>query len=303
MSTHKLSGTGVALVTPFHKDGSIDFKGFRKLLEHIIGQNADYLVPLGTTGESVTLTVDEKTAVLDFVLEINDNRLPVVLGLGGNSTQEIVNCLRRMNLTGVEAILSVSPYYNKPSQKGIYQHYKQIANTSPVPIIVYNVPGRTASNILPETTLSLASDLENIIGIKEASGNMEQIMQIIREKPADFLVISGDDALTMPLMAVGADGVISVVANAYPGEFAAMVRYARQGKTESAKNIHYSLLEMIQLLFTEGNPSGIKALLSHLDICNEFTRLPITGVSKSLQNKLSSVADNMFITSNEKPVN
>src|SRR5688572_20851689 len=212
-STRKLKGTGVAMVTPFHKDGSVNFKGFKKLIEHLISGNVDYLVPLGTTGESVTLTRDEKIAVLDFVVETVDKRIPVVAGVGGNNTQEVLKCLSEYDYTGIDAVLSVTPYYNKPSQKGLYQHYKMIANESAVPVILYNVPGRTSCNMIAETTLSLAHDFENIIGVKEASGNFEQIMTIINNKPENFLVISGDDAITLPLIAAGADGVISVVAN------------------------------------------------------------------------------------------
>src|SRR5436190_3493957 len=210
---NNLKGTGVALVTPFHKDGRIDFKSFRKVIEHCIDGKADYLVPLGTTGESVTLTKDEKRAVLDFVIEVNEKRLPVVLGLGGNNTSEIIQSLEHYSFKQVDAILSVSPYYNKPSQRGLLQHYKTIANSSPVPVIVYNVPSRTSVNITADTTLLLAEE-NNIIGIKEASGNFDQCMRILNSKPKDFLFISGDDALTFPLMALGADGVISVVANA-----------------------------------------------------------------------------------------
>jgi len=281
----KHRGTGVALVTPFHKDGSIDFKALRKLIEHCIEGKAEYLVPLGTTGESVTLTKDEKRAVLDFVIEVNEKRVPVVLGLGGNNTNEIIQCMEDYPLKSVSAILSVSPYYNKPSQRGLLQHYKSIANSSPVPVIIYNVPSRTSVNISADTTLLLAEE-DNIIGVKEASGNFDQCMRILKNKPKDFLFISGDDALTFPLMALGADGVISVVANAYPKEFSEMVRSALEGNYDRARRIHYRLLTFTNLLFAEGSPSGIKAALKMLNICDEYLRLPLVGVSKTTWNKI-----------------
>ncbi len=281
----------MAITTPFHKDGSINFKGFKKLLEHLIAGKVDYLVPLGTTGESVTLTRDEKIAVLDFVLEIVDKRVPVVAGVGGNNTQEVLKCLSEFDYSGIEAILSVTPYYNKPSQKGLYQHYKMIANESPVPVILYNVPGRTGCNMLAETTLNLASDFENIVAVKEASGNMEQIMNIIRDKPEGFLVISGDDAITLPLIAAGADGVISVVENAFPKEFSEMVRLSLKGNFDKARDLHYLLSEITQLLFAEGSPSGIKSALSLMDICEDHLRLPLVNVSKSHSNKLAAAIE------------
>jgi len=284
----KLTGTGVALVTPFHKDGSIDFKSFRKLIEHCISGNADYLVPLGTTGESVTLTKDEKRAVIDFVIDVNEKRLPVVLGLGGNNTSEIINCMEDYPLREVSAILSVSPYYNKPSQRGLVQHYKAIANASSVPVIIYNVPSRTSVNITADTTLLLAEEMKNIIGVKEASGNFDQCMRILKNKPKDFLFISGDDALTFPLISLGCDGVISVVANAFPKEFSEMVWLAREGNFERARKIHYKLLTFTNLLFAEGSPPGIKAALSMLGISQEHLRLPLVGVSKTTWNKIEA---------------
>jgi 4-hydroxy-tetrahydrodipicolinate synthase len=284
----KLKGTGVALVTPFHKDGSIDFKGLEKLVEHIIKNGVDYLVVLGTTGESVTLSKDEKTAVQDFIVEVNNKRLPVVLGVGGNCTQEIINCIKKTEFDGIEAILSVSPYYNKPAQRGIYEHYKRIASVSPVPVILYNVPGRTGSNILPETTLDLAHDIKNIIGIKEASGNLEQIMQILKNRPKDFMVISGDDALTLPMIAMGADGVISVAANVFPKDFSDMVRLGLKGNYDKARDLHYKMLDIINLLFVEGNPAGAKSALSALKICSEYLRLPLVEASKATHNKIAA---------------
>jgi 4-hydroxy-tetrahydrodipicolinate synthase len=284
----KLKGTGVALITPFHKDGSIDFKGFEKLIEHLISNNVDYLVPMGTTGESVTLTTDEKTAVLDFVVEVNNKRLPVVLGLGGNNTQEVINSIKKADLSGVDALLSVSPYYNKPTQKGIYEHYKMIVSASPLPIILYNVPGRTGSNMLAETTLSLAHDIKNIIAIKEASGNLEQCMQIIKNKPKDFIVISGDDAITLPLISIGAEGVISVAGNVFPKDFSDLVRQALKGNYDKAKELHYRMLDTINLLFVEGNPAGAKAALSIMNICGDHLRLPLVPVSKTTHTKISA---------------
>jgi 4-hydroxy-tetrahydrodipicolinate synthase len=281
-------GTGVALVTPFHKDGSIDFKCLSNIIEHTIDNDVDYLVVLGTTGESATLTRDEKLAIIGFVVETVDNRVPIVLGLGGNNTQEIINCIKSYDFEGISAVLSVTPYYNKPTQKGLYQHYKIIANLSPVPVILYNVPGRTAVNISAETTLRLAYDVQGVIGIKEASGDMEQCMEIIKNKPDDFLVISGDDALTLPLISVGGDGVISVVANAFPKQFSKMVYHARRGNMRRAREIHYSLIDMISYLFAEGNPAGVKSVMETMGLCFNTVRLPLTTVSRGLQNKLDS---------------
>lgn len=279
------------MVTPFHKDGSIDFKCFGNIIENMIENKVDYLVVLGTTGESVTLTKDEKTAIIGFVVETVDKRIPVVLGLGGSNTQEVINCLKNYDFDGVDAILSVSPYYNKPTQKGLYQHYKLIANLSPVPIILYNVPGRTSVNVSSETTLRLAYDVESIIGIKEASGDLEQVMQIIKNKPDNFLVISGDDALTLPLTAIGGDGVISVVANVFPREFSDMVYHALHGNMRQAREIHYSLIDIIETLFIEGNPAGVKEVLEIQGMCMNNLRLPLTNVSRSTRNRLESLLE------------
>lgn len=287
----KLTGTGVALVTPFHKNGSVDFKSLSRLVEHVIKGKCEYLVPLGTTGESVTLSTDERRAVVECVLESNNNRLPVVLGVGGNNTHEVLNKLRHDSFEGISAILSVSPYYNKPNQKGILQHYRMIAEESPVPVVLYNVPGRTGSNVSVETTLELAHTQKNIIGIKEASGNMEQIMAIIKDKPGGFLVISGDDAITLPLIASGADGVISVVANAFPKQYSDMVRWTFKQELKKAQQLHYQLLPLIPLLFAEGSPSGIKCALKYLDICDDYVRLPLFAISKSLGSKIISVCE------------
>jgi 4-hydroxy-tetrahydrodipicolinate synthase len=293
MSLEKFTGTGVALITPFHKDGRIHFKSLENLLENLIESKVDYLVPLGTTGESATLNKDERSAILGFVKEINNKRLPVVYGLGGNNTQDIIDQMRNTDFENIDAILSVCPYYNKPSQKGIYQHYKMIATASPVPVILYNVPGRTGTNMTAETTLSLAHDVENISGIKEASGNLEQCMAIIKDRPKGFLMISGDDALAFPLIALGGEGVISVVANAFPKEFAEMVRLAMQGDYSNAREIHYKMMDIIPLLFNEGNPAGVKAALNILGMCPDHLRLPLMNVSKNLYNQLSSQIKNI----------
>ncbi len=293
MNLKKLKGTGVALVTPFHKDGNIDFTSLEKLVNHVIKGGVEYLVVLGTTGESVTLNKDEKAAVLDFICDVNQKRLPVVYGVGGSNTHEIVNQVMGIDTKQVDAVLSVSPYYNKPSQRGIIQHFKTVARACPVPVLLYNVPGRTGSNMTAETTLLLAAEVDNIAGIKEASGNMEQIMQIIKHKPKDFLVISGDDGITFPLIAAGADGVISVVANAYPKAFAEMTRNALGNNMDKARALHYQFTDLIPLLFAEGSPSGIKYILSQKEICLDFFRLPVVPVSKPLQNKINEVIKNL----------
>ena len=282
----QLLGTGVALVTPFDNSGKVDYAALGNLVENIISNGVDYLVVLGTTGESVTLNKQEKKQVVSHVIAVNKGRLPVVLGLGGNNTFELIEQISETDFNGISAILSVSPYYNKPTQEGIYQHYKLISEKSPVPIILYNVPGRTSSNLLPETTIRLANDFKNIIAIKEASGNMEQVMRILNHKPKDFMVISGDDSLTLPMIACGAQGVISVVANAYPKEFSDMVRHSLKGDFETARINHYKLLEIIDNLFVEGNPAGIKACLKIREITGDKLRLPLVNVGDNTFNKL-----------------
>lgn len=292
MNINRLRGTGVALVTPFHKDGSIDFKCFKKLIDRCIEGKTEYIVPLGTTGETATLTTDEKRAVMEFVVEVNEKRVPVVLGLGGNNTQDILNCMEGIDFSGIDAILSVSPYYNRPSQRGIYQHYKMIANESPVPVLIYNVPSRTGSNIDADTTLQLANEVENIIGIKEASGNLEKVMKLIYKRPKDFLVISGDDMLTLPIIACGGDGAIAVIANAYPKDFSEMVRLALGGNFEKARKLLYKLHEITHSIYVDGNPSGIKGLLTALEVCSEHVRLPLTSVNKSALNRFITMIKN-----------
>lgn len=289
MNLNKLKGTGVALVTPFHKDGSIDFKSFRKLIDRCLDGKVEYLVPLGTTGEAATLSQNERRAILDFVVEINDKRVPIVLGLGGNNTQEILTTLEECDFDGVDAILSVSPYYNRPSQKGIFQHYKMIGNNCPIPVLLYNVPARTGSNMDSETILQLAHEVKNIVGIKEASGNLEKAMHIIKNKPKDFLVICGDDLLSLPLIACGAEGAISVIANAYPKDYSEMVRLALDQNFDKSRKLHYKLLDITHAIFLDGNPSGIKGLLTAMNICTENVRLPLMAVSKSIINKFDTM--------------
>ena len=285
----KFRGTGVAVVTPFHNYGTIDFTSLGKVLNHIIDGGVDFILALGTTSEAVTLSSDEKIAVTNFIIETVDNRVPVMLGVGGNNTQEVVNKLKSINFNGIDAILSVAPYYNKPQQKGLFYHFKTIAATSPVPVYLYNVPSRTSVNISVETTLRLAAEIDNIEGIKEASGDLQQVMQILKNKPDDFVVLSGDDALTLPMLAMGADGVISVVANAFPKEFSEMVRLGMKGKLKSARKIHYNLLDIINALFADGNPAGIKAALDILGLLNNNLRLPLVKVNKAVYNQLNNL--------------
>ena len=285
----KFKGTGVAIVTPFKADKSVDYDALERLVEHLVSNGIDYLVVQGTTGESVTLTKEEKKETLAFIQKINNGRIPVVLGIGGNCTATVVETLKTTDLTGVDAILSVSPYYNKPTQEGIYQHYKAIAEASPLPIILYNVPGRTSSNILASTTLRLARDFKNIIAVKEASGNLEQCMEIINNKPEGFLVISGDDALTLPIIASGGDGVISVIANAFPLGFSDMVRAALKADLHTAQKLHYKYFEMIHYLFVEGNPAGVKAALKILNITGDTVRLPLVNVGDMTYMKIKEL--------------
>ncbi len=289
MANKKFSGTGVAIVTPFRNDGSIDFKSLGKLLEHIIRNGVNYIVPLGTTGESVTLSKDEKKAVVNFVTDTVNCRVPVVVGIGGNNTQEILDSVTSFDFNNVDGLLSVSPYYNKPSQQGIFAHFKAIAQVSPVPVIIYNVPGRTGSNITAETTVKLAKEVKNIVAVKEASGNMAQVMQIIRDKPKNFQVISGDDMLTLPMMAMGSSGVISVIANACPKQFSDMVSLALQGQFDKAASIHYKLFELMIALFEEGSPSGIKCALETLKITPNNVRLPLVPVSDTLKKRIEGL--------------
>lgn len=283
----KLVGTGVAMVTPFRRDGGVDFSALTALTNHLVKGKVDYLVVMGTTGESATLTKDEKSAVLSMVLEANNGRVPVVYGVGGNSTAEVCQQLNTMDTDGLSAVLSVSPYYNKPTQKGIYEHYVAVAGASPLPVILYNVPGRTASNIEAETTLKLANDVSNIVAIKEASGSLDQVTAILKDRPKNFLVISGDDTLSLPMIASGADGVISVVANAYPKQYSKLISTALNGDFDRSRKLQYQLFDLINMLFEEGNPAGVKYVLNQLGVCETKVRLPLVGVSRSLANRIS----------------
>jgi len=289
MQVSKLRGTGVAIITPFKNDQSIDFKALEKIINYVIDNKVEYIVALGTTGESATLTGKEKQALIDYIVEINNNRVPLVVGIGGNNTQEVMNQITSTNLSHADAILSVCPYYNKPNQNGIFEHYKTIASVTSLPIIIYNVPGRTAVNITAETTLKLARSVKNIVATKEASCNLVQVMEIIKNKPENFLVISGDDVLTLPILASGGDGVISVVANGFPKEFSDMVRYAMDNKMDQARKIHYQLFEIINALFADGSPGGIKAAMSIQGLLENNLRLPLVPVNQAVYEQLKKL--------------
>lgn len=293
MINSRLKGMGVALVTPFKKDESIDFEALARVVEYQIKSGTDYLVVCGTTAETPTLTENEKEEVKKFVLEINRGRLPVVLGIGGNNTRAIIEKVQTTDLTGIEAILSVTPYYNKPSQEGLYQHYAAIAKASPLPVILYNVPGRTGVNMTAATTLRLANEFQNIIAVKEASGNFSQIDDIIKNKPADFMVISGDDGITFPLITLGATGVISVIGNAFPKEFSRMVRLALKGDYDSARIIHHRFTELIELLFVEGNPAGVKSMLAVMGYIENVLRLPLVPNTITTYEKIKRVLNQL----------
>ncbi len=283
----KFHGTGVALVTPFNTDKSVDYQGLKNLINHLVDGGVDYLVSLGTTGETATLSKEEKKKIWDFTAEINDGRLPLVAGIGGNSTLSVAEDIKNFNNNNYSAVLSVSPYYNKPTQEGIYQHYKYLSEASSLPIILYNVPGRTGTSISPEITCKLAFDFKNIIGIKEASGSFDQFNQIMRDKPEDFLLISGDDPIALPMVSIGAVGVISVVGNALPRHLSDMVRLCLSGKYAEALPSHLSLLEITRLMFAEGNPAGVKAALKQLGICNDVVRLPLVKASTALKESIA----------------
>lgn len=286
---------GVALITPFKDDESIDFDALSRLIEYQIQNGIDYLVVLGTTAETPTLTEEEKNEVLSFVVERVKDRVPVVLGLGGNNTRAIVDRLKTETFPGVDAILSVVPYYNKPSQEGIYQHYKAIASATKLPVILYNVPGRTGVNMTAETTLRLAREFENIVAIKEASGNITQMDDIIKNKPKDFMVISGDDGITFPLITLGAVGVISVIGNAFPREFSRMVRLALQGDYANALLIHHKFTELFELLFVDGNPAGVKSILSSMGYIRNQLRLPLVPTRITTYEKIRIVLQKLNI--------
>jgi 4-hydroxy-tetrahydrodipicolinate synthase len=292
----KFKGTGVAIVTPFKNDFSIDFSALGRVINHVIKGGINYIVVMGTTGESVTLTKDEKQAIISYVLEAVDSRVPLIIGIGGNNTQEVINSIRQTDLTGIDGLLSVAPYYNKPTQRGIFQHFKAIATWSPVPVIMYNVPGRTGCNISADTCLELAHNCENITGIKEASGDLSQIMKIMRGKPENFGLISGDDMLTIPIIAAGGIGVISVLGNAFPAACSELVNNALKNNFKSAREIQFRYLEMIELLFIEGNPAGIKAMLSVLNLCQNNLRLPLVPVSRTTMTRIQKAVEEISKT-------
>ncbi|GAA4197233.1 4-hydroxy-tetrahydrodipicolinate synthase [Pedobacter jeongneungensis] len=292
---NKFQGTGVALVTPFNTDGSVDYNGLKNLINHLVDGGIDYLVSLGTTGETATMTKDEKKKVWAYTAEINNNRLPLVAGIGGNNTLAVAVDIKSFDTTGYSAILSVSPYYNKPTQEGIYQHYKYLAEISPLDLILYNVPGRTGSNMSPETTCRLAHDFKNIIATKEASGSFDQFNQIMRDKPAEFLLISGDDPVTLPMIALGAAGIISVIGNALPKQFTDMVNLCLAGDYKAALPAHLSLIEFTRLAFAEGNPAGVKAALKHLGICGDTVRLPLVKASSALEQLIIAEVEKLSV--------
>jgi 4-hydroxy-tetrahydrodipicolinate synthase len=287
----KFRGTGVAIVTPFKNDLSIDFAALGRVVNHVITGGVNYIVVMGTTGESATLTKDEKKEIISYVVEVTDNRVPLVIGIGGNNTQDVINCIRHSNLTKVDGILSVAPYYNKPNQRGLIQHFKAIATSSPVPVILYNVPGRTCSNISSDTCIELANECENIVAIKEASGDIAQIMRIIKGKPDNFIVISGDDMMTLSVISSGGSGVISVLANAFPTATSELVTNSLKNNFKSAREIQLRYLEMIELLFIDGNPAGIKAILSAMNLCQNNLRLPLVPVTKAIYTRIQKAIE------------
>jgi 4-hydroxy-tetrahydrodipicolinate synthase len=290
---NRFHGTGVAIITPFKADGSVDHAALKTVIDHIINGGAEYIVSLGTTGETATLSSDEKKAVWETTISHVDGRVNLVAGVGGNSTLDVLKDLKKFDSKGFDAILSVCPYYNKPTQEGIYQHYKAIAEESTLPIILYNVPGRTGVNMTADTTLRLAHDFKNIIAMKEASGNFDQFNKIIKDKPEDFLFLSGDDPITLPLIAMGAAGVISVVGNALPGIFSTMVRMCLDGKFIEAQPLHYSLTEITALCFVEGNPGGVKSAMKQLGICGDTMRLPLVNVSNYTEQQIRAQLEHL----------
>ena len=289
---NSLIGTGVALVTPFKKDFSVDVEALTRIVNYQIDNGINYLVVLGTTAENATLTQEEKELVIQTVISANKNRLPLVLGVGGNNTQKILEELQSRDFSNFVAILSVSPYYNKPTQEGIYQHFKAIATISPVPVIVYNVPGRTGSNMLPSTVLRLANDFKNIIGIKEAAGDLVQAMSIIKDKPNNFLVISGDDMIALPMVLAGGSGVISVIGQGFPKQFSELIQLGLNNKVKDAFKLHYQLADSIDMIFEQGNPGGIKEVLKSLGISDNFLRLPLVNVNTDLANRIDLFVKN-----------
>lgn len=289
MANNKFRGLGIALITPFAKDGSIDLAALDRLVEYQIKRGADFLCIMGTTAETPTLSSDEKTMLKYHLVDRVSGRVPLLMGCGGNNTAAVVHELETSDWKGIDGILSVCPYYNKPSQEGLYQHYAAIAKASPVPVVLYNVPGRTGVNMTAETTLRLARDFDNIVAIKEASGNIAQMDDIIKNKPANFDVISGDDGITFPLITLGAVGVISVIGNALPSEFSRMVRLALKGEYSTSLTIHHKFTELFKLLFVDGNPAGVKAMLSEMGMIENVLRLPLVPTRLTTMEKISSI--------------
>ncbi|WP_233861860.1 4-hydroxy-tetrahydrodipicolinate synthase [Tenacibaculum piscium] len=287
----KFVGTGVALVTPFSEDLSVDFDALKKLVNYNIDNGTTYLVINGTTGESGTITKQEKNEIINTIVNENKNRLPLVLGVGGNNTQTVIEELKSLDLSAIDGILSVAPYYSKPTQEGFYQHFKAIALATTKPIILYNVPGRTAKNMEPATILRLANDFNNIIGVKEAGNNQQQYLELLKNKPNDFLIISGDDDLALGVVLAGGAGVISVIGQALPKEFSTMIQLGLDGKNKEAYQIHYQLMDIVSYIFEENNPAGIKAVLLKKGICDDAVRLPLVKASEELQTKISDFID------------
>lgn len=295
MARNIFRGLGIALVTPFTSDGQVDYKSLKRLVEYQIDNGADFLCILATTGETPCLTQDEKDKITQLVKDVNHGRLPILKGCGGNNTASVVEELRTADWSGIDGILSVCPYYNKPSQEGLYQHFKAVSEASPLPVVLYNVPGRTGINLKPETTVRLANDCENIVAVKEASGSLEQVDEIIKNKPQRFDVLSGDDALTFSMVASGAAGVISVIGNALPKEFSRMIRLEFQGEYEPARKIHHMFTELYSLLFVDGNPAGVKALLHEMGFIENQLRLPLVPTKVSTLQKMAEILKSLRI--------
>jgi 4-hydroxy-tetrahydrodipicolinate synthase len=288
----ELIGTGVALVTPFKNDLSVDFDALKRIVNFNIEQGTNYLVIMGTTGESVTISKSEKQDVIDVIIETNKGRLPLVLGIGGNNTAEVINEIKKTDLNNISALLSVSPYYSKPTQEGVYQHFKAISEVSPIPIILYNVPGRTSKNMLPETIIRLANDFNNIVAVKEAGNNTQQYLELIKSKPDDFLVISGDDDLALGVVLAGGAGVISVLGQAFPKDFSRMIALGLEGKAKEAYKLHYNFMDIVSLIFEENNPAGIKAVFENLNLCDDNVRLPLVKASDNLKQRINAYISN-----------
>lgn len=290
----ELTGTGVALVTPFKDDLTVDHEALKRIVNFNIENGTDYLVISGTTGESVTITKEEKKEIINTVVQTNNGRVPMVLGIGGNNTMQVINEIKSTDLNKMTAILSVSPYYSKPTQEGLYQHFKAISNACPIPIILYNVPGRTSKNMEPQTTIRLAQDFKNIVAVKEAGNNVAQYLQLLKDKPGEFMVISGDDDLALGVVLAGGSGVISVIGQAFPKEFSNMIRLGLNGDAKNAYQLHFRLMEITSLIFSENNPAGIKAVLNALNICKDQVRLPLVPATNDLKQKINNFIDSFY---------